>query len=66
MVRQVSIESERLADAMEALERYGTCDADVTQIVELLGDLVDDRNHGRDRDCAKVKAAILALVRDHL
>ena len=63
-MRQVSIESERLADAVDALERYGTCDADVVQIVELLGDLIDDRNHGRDH--AKVKAAILALVRDHL
>jgi len=63
LVKHVSIESERLADAVESLERYGTCDADVAQIVELLGDLVDDRNHGRDRDCARVKAAIDALVK---
>lgn len=62
MVRQVSIESERLADAVDALERYGACSQDVVQIVELLGDLIDDQNHGRDGNYAKVKAAINALV----
>jgi hypothetical protein len=63
VVRNVEIESERLADIIEQMERYGPPDKDVLDVVELLADLIDDRNHGRDLTGlrARIEGAVAAI-----
>lgn len=53
--KMVLVESQRMADAVDQLERFGPTSPDILAVLEALGEIGDDRAHGRDTRPALAK-----------
>ena len=59
-------EKERLYNATDQFDRYGSVDKDIVDIIERLTDINDDRAHGRCKEGLKKSADAIKVILDNL